>query len=322
MLNTPIADKALLEKLAKAEKDGKCVFLLENGKVRVTAVSATKAVNEMRVSQRTGLLESYVLSQAYIAALLLTSMIKGRDRIQLSIECAGPIKGLNVEATADGKVRGYLVNNPIPLSEPLSSLDTSLLYGPGFLSVTRLLEGATEPVSGNVMLEYGNLAKDLAVYFSESEQTPTLFYLSVTFDQGGRIVGAGGLFIQAMPGASETLLEKLQQKATKLPSLGKAIAEGVKTEDYIYENLGEFAPEKLAASPIAFYCPCKRESFSQYLKGLPQSEKEEIMKGSFPLELECFNCGSVYQFTKSELEALFKTEETDDLLCSSGGQPG
>ena len=142
MIKTKITDKELLEHIASLPEEGRDVFLLSDGMVRLTAVSATETVNQMRANHKTGLLESYVLGQAYIAGLLLTSMVKGNDRILLQIECGGPIKGISVEAWACGAVRGYLLENPIKLDRPLTTLDTSMLYGPGFMTISRILEGA------------------------------------------------------------------------------------------------------------------------------------------------------------------------------------
>lgn len=309
MIKTKITDKELLEHIASLPEDGRDVFLLSNGQVRVTAISATETINQMRANHKTGLLESYVLGQAYIAGLLLTSMVKGNDRIQLQIECGGPIKGISIESWACGAVRGYMLENPIKLDKPLTSLDTSLLYGPGFITISRILEGSKEPVSGTCMMQYGYLAKDLAVFFNESEQTPTLFYISLDYDNNGRIMGAGGLFIQALPGCSDEVLEKLQERCKTLPSLGRFISEKNEISTYVTTQFAQFEPRLLETSHIGFSCPCSRDHFEGYLSRLPQKEKEEILAGTFPLELECFNCGSIYSFTKSEVEALFEKEK-------------
>ncbi len=309
MLKSPILDKDLKEHLAAITEDGRDIFLIANDQIRVTAANCTGLVNQMRVNHRTGLLESYVLGQAYVAGVLLSSCVKGDDRIQLQIECGGPIKGISIESWACGAVRGYLMNNPIPLEKPLTSLDTSDLFGPGFLSVSKILEGSKEPVTGTVMISYGSIAKDLALYFTESEQTPTLIYISLKYDEKGNITGAGGLFIQALPGCDENILDVLQDKAKSLPNLGLWLSRGESTEEYVLSTFNEYSPRKLAHSPVGFSCPCSKDGFKKYLKTLPQKEKEEILRGSFPLNLECFNCGSIYSFEKSEVETLFDKEE-------------
>jgi len=43
-------------------------------------------------------------------------------------------------------------------------------------------------------MAYGDLAKDLALHYQQSEQTPTMFVLSLHFDKQGRVTGSGALF--------------------------------------------------------------------------------------------------------------------------------
>ena len=304
MISIAIDDKNLEEHISSLPPDGREVFLLSDGKIRLSAVSATYMVNKMKANHRTGLLETYILGQAYIAGALLSSEVKGNDRIQLDIECGGPVKGVSVEAWASGAVRGFLRNNPIPLDKPLESLDTSPIFGPGFLTVTKILEGSKTPVSGQIMLEYGNLANDLALYFQQSEQTPTLFYISLHFDEGARLFGAGGLFIQALPGADEDELGEIQEKAKGLNNLSRCLSDGMSIREYVESEFATFGVEHLERRMIGFSCPCSKSGFECYLKGLPEKEREEIKKGTFPLEVECFNCGTVYSFEKEEIEKI------------------
>ena len=301
MIKKPILDNELKEHIASLAEDGREIFLLKGGKVRLTAVAATEMCNQVRVNHDLGPLETYVLSQAYVAGALLASTVKGNDRIRLEVECGGPIKGLSVESWASGAVRGYLMANPIKLEKPLETLDTSLLYGPGFLTITKILEGAKTPFSGQIMLEYGNIAKDLALYYTRSVETPSLFYISIRFDQKGRVWGAGGTFIQALPGCPESLLEELQDKAGNLGNMGLFLSEGNSAEEYIMKEFDVWKPEHIGHTPVGFSCPCSREHFATYLKGLPENEKKAILEGEFPLVLECLNCGSDYGFDKDGL---------------------
>ena len=306
MIKKKIEDQELLRHLDGLPEDGRQVSLLADGQIRLTGLGGTTMVNQMRANFNLGLLETYVLGQAYVAAGLMASSVKGNDRIQLNIECGGPIGGIYVESWACGAVRGFIKNNPIPLDKPIEGKDISLLYGPGFISVTKLLEGNRTPFTGQVMMQYGDLAKDLALYYNESEQTPTMFSLGLHFDSAGRLMGAGGLFIQAMPGCSDEVLSQLQDLSAKLPPLGKAISEGKCISDYISENFSQFGVQMLASEPLGFSCPCTRDHFSTFLGRLPEDEKDGIIDdGKFPLELECLNCGTKYSFTKDEVMDIF-----------------
>ena len=233
------------------------------------------------------------MGQAYIAAGLMASSVKGNDRIQLSVECGGPIGGVYVESWACGAVRGYLKNNPIHIEKPLESADLSLLYGPG-----------------QTMMQYGDLAKDLALYYNESEQTPTMFSLGIHFDKEGRVMGAGGLFLQAMPGCDEKVLDELQAKSASLPSIAKALANGQTVQDYCTSVFADYGIQNLASEPVAFSCPCNRDNFATFLSRLPLEEKKAILQaGKFPLELQCFNCGTTYGFDEEEVKRIFDSTE-------------
>ncbi len=304
MIKTKIEDEVLLNHINELDDDRREVFLLGDS-LRLSAVSATRLVNEMRANHKTGLVETYILAQGYIAGALLSSEVKGNDRIQLSIECGGPVKGMTVEAWACGAVRGYLVNNPIPLDKPLTSLDTSPLFGPGFLTITKILEGSKTPFSGQIMMEYGHLAQDLSLYYTKSEQTPSIFVLSIDFDREGRVWGAGGVMIQALPECDESLLSKLEEMAPSLNNMASQIGKGMKIRDWVESTFSSLSTTYLGHTPIGFSCPCNEKNFRSYLLSLPEKEKNEILKGEFPLVLQCYNCGTEYKFSEEQLKELF-----------------
>lgn len=309
MIRKKIEDPFLLEHLSQLPDDRREIYLLSDGEIRLSVVSATKAVNQMKVNHETGLLETYILGQGYIAGALLSSEVKGNDRIQLSIECGGPVKGMHIEAWACGAVRGYLMNNPIPLSSPLTSLDTNAIYGPGFLSISKILEGSKTPFTGQIMMEYGHLAQDLALYYQISEQTPSLFSLSLSFDNEARVWGAGGIMLQAMPECRTEILEEIQKSASTFSNIGDWIATGKDITEYVENTFSKYGVTHLGHAPIGFSCPCSEKNFSSYLENLPQKEKDEILSGPMPLKLQCFNCGTEYTYSKSQLLQLFSEEK-------------
>ena len=306
MIKQIITDSKLNNHLANIESDKIDIFLLNNRTVRGALLHGTGMINQMRVNHNLGILETLALGQAYMGAGLMTSMIKGNDRISLAIECGGPIKGLSVEANADGRVRGYLFSNPIPITKPVESFDLSPFFGPGFLSVTKHLESSKQPFTGQIMLQHGRIAKDLANYFLESEQIKTAFVLSVYFDKEGRSMGAGGLFLQALPGADNKALESLEESLNKMPSLGKYFAADGSTEKLINNTFKKFNPEILADKSISFSCGCTKERFTSFIASMENSDKKDILQnGPFPLVTTCHNCGTDYNFSKEELWSIF-----------------
>jgi molecular chaperone Hsp33 len=281
-------------------------FLLAGGQVRGVVIGGTRMVNEMRTRHRLGVLETLVLGRAFLGAGLMSADLKGRDRISLGIDCSGPVRGLRVEADAAGNIRGYLNQNPIPIEHPMEDTDLSAFFGAGLLTVTRFLENAKNPFTGQVILKHGNLAQDLAYYFLESEQIPTAFRLGIDFDSEGNPAAAGGLFLQAMPGADDAMVSELESLVTGLSSIGAAL----RTEHprrWAETHFHAFGPKFAGVRRIAFRCQCNRRRLSNLLLLLPVEELEDILrKGPFPVEIRCHFCNQRYEFSRASIREAYR----------------
>ena len=242
MIKTALQDESLKERLLARAKDRLYSFLLADGAIRGAILHGTRMTNEMRANHELGILETLVLGRAYLGVALMASNIKGVESVSLKIECSGPIKGLTVEANTFGEVRGFLKNVPIPIDKPMENFDLSPFFGAGFLSVIRNMADAKQPFTSKIALAHGNIAQDLAHYYLTSEQIPTAFNLSLKYDQEGNVTGAGGLFLQAMPGADDALTAELEELVVQFPSLGEAFADGQKPESLIQSIFKKYTP--------------------------------------------------------------------------------
>lgn len=303
MIKKDIFNHDVKAQFKAASKDRMYRFMMADDQIKGAVVHSTRMINEMRANHGLGPLETLVLGQAYIAAALICSGLKGKDRASLNIQCSGPIKGLDVEANVFGEVRGYLKANPIQVKNPGKVKRLSSLFGAGFMSVTKYLDDAQVPYSGQIALENGSIAEDLALYFLQSEQIPTGFKLSLFFDDKEQIKGAGGIFLQAMPGADPEKVMEAEKQIQQINSLGEAFSKGVSPEDAINEHFSTLGPRFLGSSRVEFFCRCTLDRMKGYLKGMGEVEKADILeKGPFPLEVRCHHCNSVYRFAKADLE--------------------
>ncbi|WP_300463714.1 Hsp33 family molecular chaperone HslO [Desulfobacula sp.] len=306
MIKKDIFNKNVKAQFQASAKDRIYRFIMADGTIRGAVVHTTRMVNEMRANHNLGPLETLVLGQAYIAASLLCASLKDKnDRISIHIQCSGPMKGLDVESNSFGEVRGYLKTKSIQVTSPEQINYLSTLFGAGFLTVTKYLENAPTPYSGQVALEHGSIAEDLANYFLVSEQIPTGFKLSVYFDDQERVKGAGGIFLQALPGADASHLAEAEKKIQRINSLGELFAKGESPEEIIRKEFSSLAPQFLSSSRVEFFCRCSKERMEGYLKNLSKTEKKDMMaNGPFPVVVNCHHCNSVYHFSKDELAML------------------
>lgn len=321
---SPIENRELRDHLGELMEDGIDIFLLSRGKLRAAVLHGTHLVNQMRANHGLGILETLILGHAYMAAGLMGSTLKGKDRLTIGVDCDGPAEGYRVEASAQGRVRGYLKTNVIPVEAPLESFDTAPFIGNGVLTITRFPEMAQRPFTGQIELLHGNLAQDLTRYYAVSEQTPTSVSLSIQFDGDGQVTGAGGLLIQALPESARSMdlvedstdpqlaldvydrnVAKIERIVRQLPSLGATFSEGKAGTEIIRTHFSELDPDVIGTRPVEFACDCNRDRFKRFVGALPEDELEDIRQnGPFPLVITCHNCNSEYRFSREEVRAL------------------
>lgn len=313
----PISDTFINDHLHTIDNDGVDIFILDHGNYRGALINGTKLINQMRTNHQYGKLETFIAGHAYLAAGLLTSNIKGNDRIELKLICDGPVGGVCAEATAEGRIRGYLENSDIlelldendndKYSAPQEIFDMSPFIGEGSLAVTKKLENAKNPFTGFVSIEHGNIAQDLTYYFIKSEQKPTAFNLSIRFDSEGRVIGAGGLMVQAFPSAEYETSYKLDSRIRTLTSLGTFFSEGQTGKEIIDEYFSDVSPVHIGKRSIEFYCHCSKDLFKRFLSALPVYELRDLRdNGPFPVKTTCFNCNTTYEFSYEEVEELYQ----------------
>jgi len=305
MIKKDIFNNDIKEQFKASAKDRIYRFVMADQMIRGAVVHTTRMVNEMRANHDLNPLETLVLGQAYIAASLLCSGLKEKnDKISMNIKCSGPIKGLDVESNVFGEVRGFLKTRKIEVENPEKVRYLSTLYGAGFLTVTKYLDNAPTPYSGQVALEHGSIAEDLANYFLISEQIPTGFKLSVFFDDKEEVKGAGGIFLQALPGVDASKIIESEKTVQSIDSLGELFAKGRLPEEIIHKEFSSLEPQFLSNSRVEFFCRCSKERMEGYLKNLPKEEKEDMVQnGPFPVEVCCHYCNSVYHFSRDDFQA-------------------
>lgn len=306
MIKKDIFDNDVKSRFQASAKDRLYRFMMADDQIKGVVLHAGRMIKEMQANHDLGPLETLVLGQAYIAAALISAPLKGRDRIAMNIQCSGPIKGLDVEANAFGEIRGYLKANPIEVKNPKKIKWLSTLYGAGFLSVTRYIEDTNRPYTGQITMVHGSIAEDLAEYFLTSEQIPSGFSLSIAFDENENVTGAGGIFLQALPGALPDNVARAENLIRKINDLGQHLAVNETPESIIKTAFADLSPRFLGSSRVEFFCRCSKERMAGHLNNLPHEDRTDILtNGPFPLELRCRHCNSVYQFSQQELSGIF-----------------
>lgn len=320
MIKAQINDSELESHIESLEKDGLSIFVMADGRARGALFHGTRFVNQLRAQHSLGILETMVLGQASLCAALMIPTMKGKEHLTWRYDTDGPAKGFSVEADSSGYVRGFLYENHIPVEKPLESWDLSPFLGNGTMTMSKIHPGDKAAQSSSVEILYRNITKDLSWFFQQSEQISTAFNTSIFMDKSGRVMGAGGMFVQVMPETGGTkgqgansgsgadqkvdgeLIERIENAFSACPSLGKWFCEKGNAEDIVHGLFREFEPAVAVQRDIIFDCPCSQEKYTGYLRTLPTAELSDIKKnGPDPLEIVCRNCGSVYKIPVSSI---------------------
>jgi molecular chaperone Hsp33 len=276
------------------------------GEIRAFALTAADTVEEARRAHNTSPVATAALGRLMMAAVMMGVDMKGdKDLITLKINCDGPIGGLLATADSKGHVKGY-VNNPevlLPANE-LGKLDVGGALSGGVLNVIKDI-GLKEPYVGQTMLTTGEIAEDLTYYFAASEQVPSAVALGVLMNRENTVRRAGGFIIQLLPGASDEIAQKLEDRLKHISSITSMLDEGMSPEDILRLVLEGFGPEINSRTDCSFLCNCSKERVEKALISIGKKDIEEMISDGKPVEVSCHFCGKKYEFSLTELKALY-----------------
>jgi molecular chaperone Hsp33 len=155
----------------------------------------------------------------------------------------------------------------------------------------------------------GEIAEDLTYYYATSEQTPSTVALGVLMNKENTVRQSGGFIIQLMPGASDEMISKLEEKLSTISSITSLLDEG-KTPEMILEYLlGDFGLEINDRIPTAFSCNCSRSRIEKALISVGRDELQSMIDEGKTIELNCQFCNKHYPVTVEELKELLQKAE-------------
>ncbi|MGO0122166.1 Hsp33 family molecular chaperone HslO [Desulfothermobacter acidiphilus] len=275
------------------------------GQILALAARSSELVQNAKSLHGTSFTATAALGRLLTAAALMGAMLKDRQTLTIRVEGDGPA-GMMVATVRDGKIKGYIQEPHVYL--PLNAtgkLDVAQAVGEGKLYVVKDL-GLREPYHGCVPLVSGEIGKDLAYYFTVSEQTPAAVGLGVLLDAEGEVRAAGGYIVQLLPGVEEAVASQLEANVAAVGSVSRLLAEGCTPEDLIERLLQGFSPTILARQSFAFACDCSRERLAEVLMLLGREELEALLVEQGQVEARCGFCNQVYRFSREELEELIR----------------
>jgi len=278
-----------------------------DGDIRAYAAVTTNAVQEAQTRHYTWPTASAALGRTMTATAMMGAMLKGEQKLTVTVDGHGPIGRIVADADAKGDIRGYVTNpqTHFPLNEQ-GKLDVRRAVGTdGTLTVVKDV-GLKDYFSGSSPIVSGELGDDFTYYYATSEQVPSSVGLGVLVNPDNSIKAAGGFIIQVMPNAKEETIDKVEKAIGNMTPVSKLIDQGLSPEELLTEILGKENVKFLETVPVKFECNCSHEKFLNAIKGLGEAEIQVMIDEDHGAEAECHFCRAKYQYSEAELKGLIE----------------
>lgn len=282
----------------------------KDGFVKISAVNGRDIVEKARQLHDLSPVATAALGRTLCITSILGELLKEENAtVTVRINGGGPIGSIIAVSDNGGNVRGY-VQNPhvdLPLNQN-GKLDVGGAVGTsGTLTVSRDL-GLKEPYIGSTALVSGEIAEDFSYYFVESEQVGAACGLGVLVDKDRSVICAGGFLVQLLPGAPDSLIDKIENNIFEMGQVTGILQNGT-VEDLVSHVLNGFSPEILAEAPVEYRCYCSRDRVKRAVESISKEDLEEIIQNGENTEISCQFCNSVYVFSPDEIRSFLQEKE-------------
>lgn len=116
---------------------------------------------------------------------------------------------------------------------------------------------------------------------------------------------SGGFIIQLMPGASEDIIGRLENKLKEISSITTA-GRGQHAGDDTGVCAGRIRPGNRRKASAVFYCNCTKDRVEKALISVGRKDIQEMIEDGKPIEVNCHFCNKNYTFSVDELKDMLK----------------
>lgn len=244
------------------------------------------------------------LGRTLTATAYMCSWLKAPESA-LSVTIDGDGAGGKICTSGDGNLhlRGFISNPQVELPPRKDGkLDVGSCVGKcGTLTVARD-DGKKLPFVGTCALVSGEIAEDFSAYFLTSEQHPTAIALGVKITPDGNCLGAGGVFLQPLPGASAQNVDRAEQEIQKYSNISSLIQ-----TDGAEKILNAFNAQPFEERDILFRCRCSKDRATRAVASLGRDEAEKLLTEQTAIVVHCHDCNTDYTFEKEDLRKIFRS---------------
>lgn len=277
-------------------------FSLESSNIRGRLIKMDTVLEQIIRQHNYPLPVSYLLSEALILSLVLSSMLKYDGIFTLQIQAEGAIKTIVADVNGQGHIRAYVAFDEDAFKDNSIFSDSQNyfhLLEKGYMAFTVDQGENMDRYQGIVALEGENLIDAMQHYFEQSEQIKTSVRMAIHPQDDQWCAGA--IMIQSMPDSSEEdwtratmLLQTCDDDELLSPNLSP--------HDVLFRLFHEEGVRIYEPTIIEHICRCSKEKVSEVLKSLPKDDLEHTKNKDGEIKIQCEFCGKEYIFKNHDLD--------------------
>ncbi len=281
-------------------------WLADPGSIRLVAVEAGDLLRQLIVQQGLRGLAQGGYAEAVVGSLLIASLHKSNESINMNAQGSGLFKQAIVDASPEGRVRGFFVEQLDAELQTYGIDGDNGPWGSGVLSIlyTKNFEGK-QPYKGMVAIATGYMDEAINDYYRDSEQLVSKVGLYIEFD-GERLMHARGALIQVLGGATpaevkainELNIDQMRDLASLAHKPDAFLAQGKKL-------LGERTFQLLEQRPLEKFCTCSLERIERALVLTGEQDAMDALGEDPAVKVTCDFCRTEYHVPRERIKALF-----------------
>lgn len=281
-------------------------YLAHGNSVRVVICDVTEMVKKSREIHNLSNTATVALGRTLAMTTIMSSMLDEKDdRLSIQISGDGPISNIITCGNGNLEIKGYVSNPEIELKNVNGKYNVAGAIGKGILTVIKDI-GLKEPYIGKCNLVSSEIAEDFAYYYLKSEQTPSIVSLGVNLDKDGKVLKAGGYFIQPLPDTDDKVIDILENANTGIKSVTSMMMDLENMLDVAKLITADEKIEEVYTSTPKLLCDCNDIRIKNAIISMGYDEAIGALKDNNGIiEVKCNFCNKKYQFKEEDIKKIF-----------------